>query len=61
MHIEPWMLKTLTVSTALKITEPSYHPPHLYALRGNEIMANAREQAIRGEMEIERAFRRRRG
>jgi hypothetical protein len=60
-QIPPWMLKVMTVSTALKITESSYHPPRLYALRGEEIMANAREQALRGEMEIERAYRQRTG
>lgn len=59
-QIQPWMLTALSRSTALKIMEPSYHPP-LFALRAEEIARNAREQAIRGEMDIERAFRRRRG
>jgi hypothetical protein len=60
-QISPWMLKAVNVSTALKLTKPSYHPPLLYALRGADIMANAREQVVRGEMEIERAYQRLRG
>jgi hypothetical protein len=55
------MLKTFDVSTALKLTKPSYHPPLLCALRGADIMANSREQIVRGEMEIERAYQRLRG
>jgi hypothetical protein len=60
-QIPQWMLKAMTVSTALKLTEPSYHPPRLYSLRGEEIMRNAREQALLGEIEIESAYRRRTG
>jgi hypothetical protein len=60
-QIPSWMLRVMSPSTALKIMEPSYHSPRLYAQRGYEIMANAREQATRSEMEIESAYRRRRG
>jgi hypothetical protein len=60
-EIPRWMLKTFDVSTALKLTKPSYNPSLLCALRGVDIMANAREQELRGEMDIERAYRRRRG
>lgn len=60
-QIPSWMLKTFDMSTALQLTKPSYHPQLIYAMRAADVMANSREQAIRGEMEIERAFRRLRG
>ncbi len=61
--VEPvpaWELKLLTAAQIIRpiLDTPSLSPAMRLALRGEEIMQNARDAAARGQLEISGALRR---
>jgi hypothetical protein len=64
-RIEPWILHAMSTKQVIAkiidnvLATPSYTPPLLLALSGEEIMQNARDTAARSQLEISGALRRR--
>jgi hypothetical protein len=59
--VPAWELKLLTAAQLIQpiLDTPSLSPATRLALSGEEIMQNARDTAVRSQLEIADAFRRR--
>ena len=59
--VPAWELKLLTAAQLIQpiLDTPSLSPATRLALRGEEIMQNARDTAARGQLEIADTYRRR--